>query len=570
MNDGINIEQLVIMIDSNIPNIEPFEFKRSMLYHPNLKFAKKYKFSDLPYITKSMKYPAKKLFALVKNNYIKMLRFFFDKKYFETKLSGFMRSEKIQKNDDEDEILKFNINIMIELLFPTTFPALRNFSSSFDEYIKGKNIGNYSFKESVYSTNFSYLKHSGKTYTITKVTWLNDLFNHPIYRSFIEEFNNYSIWAKNEEKNIKGRIGLLKEKIIGRIINENVHDSLYIKNYLEVFDSNKGPNAISQDVKDEMKSKDFRDYEKKKFYDTLDDFHKLFNEFLENINKDVDFDKIYSNIEDMNEMFKRLNENKSVTLKGVKKEFTNNLSVIFKELKKINILSKVSKKYITEGEVNIKLEGEDEDVVKELNTNYKRFIDFIDKIKVLLTPIRESSNTELQNIIIEYSENKSNKFGEILRKIKEEFILLKPISYFSSDINKSNLYTGINFINKTDYKAPHYEVYLGIDVMEGEINNSNLKQIKCKYRGLYLGQETELYFSKYNKYDFSTHRVYVPIKEDFTDEDAELKASEETEAKSEKIEKKEENKEKEEKEGKNTTKGGRKKNKYRKTIKRRK
>jgi hypothetical protein len=526
---NINVEQIIVMIDSNIPNKEPFQLKSNLLYHPDMNYGKKSSLSELPFITRSYKYPVKKLYNLIKKNYKKTLKFFFDKKYFENKLFTFLKDEigieKIKDDDKtqeeiDDEILKHNVEIMIELLFPTKFPAMRNFNSSFNQYIKGINQREYSFKTSIYSSDFSYLNLDGNKYTITRITWLNDLFNHPIYRQFVEEFNNYSNWAENESKNIKKRKQNMISILLERIKNESATDSLNITKYMDVFDRKK---YISDDERNLMKSPDFRDYEKKKFYDTLDDFNDVsvnFNNLIKE--KEPDIEKLYSDVLDMNEIYKRLIENKSVTLKGVKKEFTNNLSVILRELKKINVLNKISNKYITSGQVNIKLEGEDEDVVSELKNNYKRFIDFINKINVLLAPTRESSNRVLQNKIINFSQNtpdNSDDFGKIVKNIKEEFILLKPSTYFTSDLNMNNLYTGVNFINKTNYEAPHYEIYLGIDVVEGLFNDDNLKNLECKYRGLYLGLETENYFSKNNKYDFSSHRVYVPLKEEITDED---------------------------------------------------
>jgi hypothetical protein len=56
-------------------------------------------------------------------------------------------------------------------------------------------------------------------------------------------------------------------------------------------------------------------------------------------------------------------------------------------------------------------------------------------------------------------------------------------------------------------------------MMEGEINSNNLEGIKCKYRGLYLGRETENFFGKYNPFVVSQHRVYVPENDEVELED---------------------------------------------------
>ena len=78
---------------------------------------------------------------------------------------------------------------------------------------------------------------------------------------------------------------------------------------------------------------------------------------------------------------------------------------------------------------------------------------------------------------------------------------------------------GVSVIDKNKINVPHFEINVALDLIEGEINKSNLETIKCKWRGLYLGQEAEGFFSKNNKYDINNHRVFVPEKEIMADED---------------------------------------------------
>lgn len=527
---SINVEQINIMIDSNIPGKEPFKLTSGILYHPELKLGKPSRLSELPYFTSDVRYPLKKLYYLGKTSYKKILKFFFDKKYFEVKLVGFSKnlseenSEQAAKTNDVESITRHNIKVMMELLFPTTFPSIRNFSSSFGEYIKGKMETDASIKGVTSSNRFSYIKVDGKVYTVSKVTWLNDLLNHPVYKEFIDEFINYSVWALKETSTIGELLGKKKGKLLERIKSPGVKDTLFLNNDTNAFESNKA----TQDIEKEITDPNFRDYEKKKFYENVDDIIKQFGEFFTLLQNDkTEIDKLYSKIIEINELYKRLTSNRSVTLKGISNKFTSNLSIITEELKKLNSLEKIQKNYITSGEINIKLEGEEPEVVKELQTNYSRFIDFVEKIKKLLAPTKESSNSVLQQTIIDYSENvkKDGKlvFGELLKKIKEEFVFLKPKKFFSNSSNVALMYTGTTLIDKNKFNVPHYEIYLGIDLFEGEINESNLETVECKYRGLYLGQETELFFSRYNPYDFSTHRVFVPEKSEEMQEEEDTK-----------------------------------------------
>jgi len=253
-----------------------------------------------------------------------------------------------------------------------------------------------------------------------------------------------------------------------------------------------------------------------------------------------DYNNLNALSKDMEDTYKRLKDNSRISLKGISDIFKTRLSKIREEFKRINITEKIKDNYITTGQVNINLQVEDKEVIDELESKYTRYTDFVKKIRELLPPIRESSNGELQSRIMNYSENvetNDRSFTDIMKSIKDELIYLKSKTKFSQTGYQDLIYTGTNIINKNKYNEQHYEIYVGMDLKEGEINDSNLQPIKCKYRGLYLGKETENFFSKYNPYDFEQHRVFVPIKEE------PLPGMEEKDKDKEKvIEKKEENK----------------------------
>ena len=192
------------------------------------------------------------------------------------------------------------------------------------------------------------------------------------------------------------------------------------------------------------------------------------------------------------------------------------------------------------------MEGEDPDVVAELKKDYSRLIEFIDKSKDLLEPKRESSNFDLQKTIVDYSENSKDSkkgdvlvFKELMDKVRTEMVFLRK-DKTTDDEDKKLMRVGVCGVDKNKMDKPHYEVYVAIDVMEGEINANNLEGVKCKYRGLYLGRETENFFTKYNKFEVKQHRVYVPEK----DEDERLPDEKELEADKDMVKEKEKEKEK--------------------------
>jgi hypothetical protein len=67
---------------------------------------------------------------------------------------------------------------------------------------------------------FSYLKVDSKIYTISRVIWLNDLLNHPVYRKFIDNFINYSLWIERERDRMEILLDSKKKKLFGRIIDD--------------------------------------------------------------------------------------------------------------------------------------------------------------------------------------------------------------------------------------------------------------------------------------------------------------------------------------------------------------
>lgn len=544
---NITIEQINVMIDSGIPGIQPFKLTSSMLHHVDLKYGKSQKLSELPFFTKDIKYPMKQLYRLRGISYKKILKFFFDKKYFEATIASSIGNNRIKTTKKTNKktkkkiknitqpvieeyneiIINHNINAMMELLFPTIFPSMRNFSSSYDTYIANNQKSDISFKGISYN-KFSYLKIDGKTYTVSKVTWLNDLLNNPVYKNFIDEFTSYRNWVEKESKAINALFDKKKNAIIGRLLDPKPKNTLYI------FDEPFNKNIPENTELTKIKSEENRDFEKKKFYDNLDGLisqltdlkndyfdesgnKKEIKEQEEKKDSEKEIADLYSKISGISELYKRLIENRTVTLKGISASFKSRLQILLEELQTMNSLIKIKTFYITADEVNIKLGEEDPNVVKILKENYSQFIEYIEKVKLIMYPNRESTNSELQKEIVNFSENKKEKesdellvFQKLMTKIKEELIFLKSKDYFNNKKHMKLMDTGISAINKNKPNEPHYEIYLGIDLFEGEINDKNLELIKCKYRGLYLGQETELYFSKYNPYDFYKHRVFVP------------------------------------------------------------
>ena len=366
---SFNVDQIIITINSNIPNKEPFKLTNKSIYHPEFKDMKPYKFSQYPHIISERKYPMKDMYSLVRLGYKKVFRFFFDKKYFSQKLMGFYKNElntsiapvvpgataPLDEPDNEDEILKFNVKVMLQLLFPTTFPARQNITDSYDEFILQKTDTSISFKAlfSEKDIGFSYLKMGSKIYTVSKVTWLNDLFNNELYRSFIDNFINFSNWASKETKAIDNLIQLRYDKLLDKMKDgpgpglTQKRDNLYINYEIANFESNRITTEIAA-----------VDIQKKSFQENIEDIIILLKDVTSITstigNAGDNLTALYQKMKDINELYNALKKNTSVKLKGITDDFKTKLTKILEECKSISILYRIQKNYLSPNEFNIR------------------------------------------------------------------------------------------------------------------------------------------------------------------------------------------------------------------------
>ena len=188
------------MIDT--PNSkQPIELTNDMIYHPlltelNNDSGKAVQLtSKNPVFTNEVKYP---LSILRKYSYPNIVQFFFNEEYFRRKLSEFILSGKTKvfsagkksieefKNENSEK----NVAIMLKLLFPSSIIGSNFYSDSYSEYIQNQFVGNLSISDYFQSNKFSYLKINGKVNTIVKVTFLNDLLNHPVYKETLKTVNS--------------------------------------------------------------------------------------------------------------------------------------------------------------------------------------------------------------------------------------------------------------------------------------------------------------------------------------------------------------------------------------------
>lgn len=564
----MNISQIEIFIHSSIPNYkDPIKLTKNIIYNPSYKEPND--LNEYPFITDTVTYSISELTRMIVNDYSKIVKFFFNIKYFKEKLSELvLKDDKSSVKYNNESILKSNIMIMLEFLFPTSFPNKNNLYSSFDNYILQKNDTKFSFslKNTSFSKYiFSYLSINSKVYTITKIVWLNDIYNNPIYKKFVGDYINFTEKLEREKKRIDEIIDrklntlynyvnsenyLWNDIEIKKIIFKNVvwfpkegsysdkidlnNDNRYENNYNEYFNQCFKTENLKEilNKSSELKlafngikiTKDYTNQQSKEdtFIKKLLFFNNI-KKILDNLNTNQSFEDIRSNlnIDELYDLTIITNEGFEL-ISNVPQKNKQSYRKLTQDIKDIYTYHTIKDKYMKPDQLNINIKDEEEFIITKLKSDFKIFISFIENIKEILPGQKESTNTNLQKMINDYSTqgvSKENKnkcgFDETIRYIYENFVkrtLSKKTTIVCSNIlDEDHFYTGLAKINNNDFDKPQYEAHIHMNLIEGEVNNDNITNFICKYKGLYLGKELEHIVVDYNKYDVLEDSLFFKL-----------------------------------------------------------
>ena len=523
INIELQIEQINVYMDLNIPGKEnkQIPLTSSLLYNPLIESSSN--FSEYPFFTKDIVYPKAVLNRLKFNDRID---FFFNKDTFK-KIIMQHRSdyfpEKINMDfsdfEDSDVIIAYNIETMIELLFPITVPIINNHQNSLSKYIQERTDNNIlSFKGSTallkkitpsldffpgLDSYYSYLKIDGKVYTVTKVTWLNDIINHPLYRKLINEYKIFNSWRKGIKIQIETDIEKRTDKLFD-IIKSTLNIDIIIKE--------------NEDFLKEQTSTDK--------HNNIEIMKKSIQNLFEGRQKTEKYvDKYIDQIADIVE---KINQILSISEARYKINITNNMKNVIKkisdEVGKIVIFKKINKKYFESTSINLSFEDDEPEVQKEFSSTYSNYMNFINKIKDFIKPKKETMNAGLQRMIYDYTQRYSDVFGDYINYVNEfylkdnsnveypKLIDKKDKLYFSKiAVGAKSTYPFYIGIGYTELESPRYEIYIKVDVIGGELTKDS--NIFCKYKGEYLGSLLEKirYKKAYKKGEIDNERFYFDI-----------------------------------------------------------
>jgi hypothetical protein len=468
------VESIKIVINTNIPGSKDIILTKSLIHLPKVdvvtggeeKDSETTGTGEYPYITKYVK--------LTKNNFLnkngarmeynEIVDFFFSSEKYTKKVNsiiGISPQNEISK-PEEEENLKSNLMLMLSMLFPTSFPLKNNVLSSFDDFIKDTNNTNIDLLN---KSRYSYINYNGKIYTITKVVWLNDILNNPNYISFIKEYNNYKIWCKNQSLIIEKEVKEIDKNIFKIFEKEILIDNIYKELVNDIKNQNEEVKSRGKQYKSD------REINLNNFLSSLKSVKEEFDKNNNNtgVNKYQVVKEIYDYIDSMEISFKNIRD--LVTTKSAQ-VFKKKFDEVVKLKKSIDDKEKLNKKYFTDKNIDINFDPPS-------GSEYDTYRNFSKKIKDFILSSKKSSNENLQLLIYNYGKNiKDDEVYDTFGNVIEQVINNCKNKEEKCSYKNNYIYTGF-FLNNTS--SPKYEVNLSIDLIEGEVNNDNVKNIKCRY-----------------------------------------------------------------------------------------
>lgn len=207
LNQTIGIQPLKIRFITNINDNEPILLTRDKIHLETNENEDQEELattlSEYPFFTDQVFIPANLLIKLSRNKQINTL---FNKDEFR-KLISTLPNPTINI-DEQNANSKNNLDTILSVLLPTSFPIRTNIHKTFSENIKNTNLDITTDNgDDVFSLfqqlvgndelDFGYLSNNG-IYSVTKITIINDIINDPIFKELILSGINFQIGGQKK------------------------------------------------------------------------------------------------------------------------------------------------------------------------------------------------------------------------------------------------------------------------------------------------------------------------------------------------------------------------------------
>jgi hypothetical protein len=422
---------------------------------------------------------------------------------YHKRVEWFFNTQKFKKNimsswngvkDNEEEQLKReknNIDVFIAAILPTAYPVANNYDKSYDFFQSDPEDENvFSNMLSFTKSEFSHLKINQKIYTVVGVILKNDVFNHPVYGPFLQEFANVEQQAASND-DTEGFDEFYKKYLKDNALWDKLNGLILSSTPAPKQQGNTPqPPSIKILIEDQQVDKMIS---KLKSIFTLTSSLKPGDPLTQ--------DKI----KEFEDYFNYLSEHSSTIRNLDKRDATysdiTELSFIVKEFGKIWIKKKALE-YIREKKFDFSSEGTREKEIREyiekINPSFRKFSDTIKSLQ--------------KDRMIE---NKA--MGELIKKMDtkkmEDLLSCRNDQSKCSDLD-GLIHVGFDRIKTKDSTFSTIEICLMVNAIEGNINDENLKKIKCSYLNKSLGSLFQSFLHPLKTWDITNRKMFFSIQDD--------------------------------------------------------
>lgn len=451
-----------------------------------------------PFFTDQVRLSVSKLLKMPRQ---KQIDVFFIKEDFK-KLIGSSYSTDL---DERNENAEHNLRVMVQIFFPTVFPINGNITETFSEKMKDTfldvSIGSNNTNVATLLTNFfgkeneyGYL-NIGKQYSVTKITFINDIINDPTFKNLIQPSLNFQNWRKETMNKYSESSGTFMNTIktlikthfnnIKTTLTDNSTDAY--KDFIKI----KNPTALVNSQASHPPRLQVP------YLETLlktdpSEVSKIIDLFIEiyKLNDAAPSDKPnyipYSikTLPGFNELLET----------SIKYKIDNEIQKAITNMEvAINYLTKIKEKY--------KFNNYVEKLVAEKIKTFTPLETFKNMISKFRSPMRSYSNKQL-SILFNETTKDIQPFIDFIDFLRNVVIEDKPKDeYLSNTSMIDKMKTGVmtirektNNSDKKDEKVDvlqdktksYYDCFVNFELIDGLLNDTNLDLIKCDYRNDFL------------------------------------------------------------------------------------
>ena len=477
-----------------------------------------------------------------------------------------------QKNGDT------NISIMLNLLFPTKYPVRNNYYSSYNSLITNTSELSFSFYDLLPSflkfvnpeekPEYSYVKIDDKVYTITQIIWLNDIYNQPDFANLMKQFQELNKWKKQTEIRLDKKISSDEIKF-----KENYKEGFSTKD-IETLEETK--EKVKQEINIPSSGSiggyvDTTRLNQERFINDMKKLIDAIQTFQESVRDQTDdYETIGDNAESMIALYK-VCKNYGSSYFTEKESWRKIITNVARDINNIRMNTYINYTYISKAGFDIEYINDnntfgDRKIPNELQTNYKEYTNFAENIKKLRAPNKESSNIYLQTTINDFLENREKVQGVFNFLMNAQYINRNPYPQLQGRLNQEldglkkdatnnenkiktiekqlnnienlkseyilNKNTSVSINPSAKENEPYFEIFIQLNLIGGELNDSNKGLIDCMYQGESLGSKLEVLInsSAHEPWDLNNNRMFFDITKDDIKEFIDKKEAEQKEA----------------------------------------